>query len=661
MKGLGILALCAAALATGTAGAAEETRLSSLDLKQMTAGWGKALPDHSVDGNPLRIAGTAYAHGVGTHADSVIRIRLPGGAARFRARVGVDDEVAARGTGSVEFAVISDGGRLWSSGALRPGTAAVAADVDLSGRTGVVLRVADGGDGTDGDHADWAEAVFLTEGGLPVALPPVPDEAPYLLTPAAPATPRINGARVVGARPGNPFLFAIAASGDRPMIFAADGLPAGLELDPQTGILRGTAPAAGEYRVRLTARNARGEARREMRIVAGDRLALTPPMGWNSWNCFAHAVTAERIAAAAEAMVGSGLIRHGWTFVNIDDFWQVKPGDADPTLRGPARHADGRIAPNPRFPDLAALVVRIHRLGLKAGIYSSPGPLTCGGCVGSHGHEAADAAQYAAWGFDYLKYDWCTYTKIAKGSSLHELMKPYFVMGDALRAQKRDIVYSLCQYGMGNVSAWGAKVGGNCWRTSGDIEDTWKSVAGIGFSQFGLEHFAGPGNWNDPDMLVVGRVGWGPKLHPTRLTPSEQYAHVSLWCLLAAPWLIGCDLERLDAFTLNLLTNDEAIEVNQDPLGRQAARVAVRGPAQVWAKAMEDGSVAVGLFNLDEEARAVAVEWSDLGLAGPRGVRDLWRQKDLGIADGRFETRVPRHGCALIRLLPPAAAAGSRP
>ncbi len=647
------MAVAASVLAVG-AGAAEETRLSSLDLKQMTAGWGKPLPDHSVDANKLRIAGVEYTHGVGTHADSVFRVKLPGGAARFRARVGIDDEVTAAGKGSAEFVVASGAERLWSSGILKAGMPAVPVDLDLAGRTGVVLRVTDGGDGTDSDHADWAEAVFITEGGRPEALPPVAPEAPYILTPPAPGEPRINGARVVGARPGNPFLFAIAASGERPMTFAAEGLPAGIDLDTQTGILTGTTPAAGEYRVNLTARNARGSATRGLRIVAGERLALTPPMGWNSWNCFAGAVTQERIASAAEAMVRSGLTRHGWTYVNIDDFWQVKPGDKDPTLQGPERHPDGRIATNPRFPDMKGLIDRIHAMGLKAGIYSSPGPLTCGGCVGSHGHEAADAAQYAAWGFDYLKYDWCTYTKVAKGSTLYEQMKPYFVMGRALRAQRRDIVYSLCQYGMGNVSAWGDKVGGHCWRTTGDIVDTWASVVSIGFQQFGLEHFAGPGNWNDPDMLVVGQVGWGPKLHPTRLTPSEQYSHISLWCLLAAPLLIGCDLEQLDAFTLNLLTNDEVIEVNQDPLGRQAARVAVRGSAQVWAKPMEDGSVAVGLFNLDEEEQAVAVDWSDLGLAGPRRVRDLWRQKDLGVRDARFETRIPRHGCALIRLSPPA-------
>ncbi|MBM4154285.1 MAG: alpha-galactosidase [Lentisphaerae bacterium] len=646
--------LGAAILAAGVARAAEETRLSSLDLKRMTSGWGKALPDHSVDANKLRIAGVEYAHGVGTHAESVMRVKLPGGPARFRAKVGVDDEVRANEKGSVEFVLLSGGKRLWTSGVVRLGAPAVPVDVDLSGAREVVLRVTDGGDGVDYDHADWAEAVFVTEGGRPEALEPAPAEEPYVLTPPAPPEPRINGAQVFGARPGNPFLFTIAASGDRPMTFAAEGLPAGIELDPQTGILAGTTPAAGEYRVALTARNARGVAARELRIVAGARLALTPPMGWNSWNCFAGAVTQERIAGAAEAMVRSGLARHGWTYINIDDFWQVKPGDPDPTLQGPGRHPDGRIAPNPRFPDMPGLVARIHALGLKAGIYSSPGPLTCGGCVGSHGHEAADAAQYAAWGFDYLKYDWCTYTKVAKGSTLFELMKPYVAMARALRAQRRDIVYSLCQYGMGNVSAWGDKAGGHCWRTTGDIVDTWASVTSIGFQQFGLEPFAGPGNWNDPDMLVVGRVGWGPKLHPTRLTPSEQYSHISLWCLLAAPLLIGCDIESLDAFTLNLLTNDEVIGVNQDPLGRQAARVAVRGTAQVWAKAMEDGSTAAGLFNLDEEEQAVAVEWADLGLSGPHRVRDLWRQKDLGPHDGRFEARVPRHGCALIRLSPGA-------
>ncbi len=216
----------------------------------------------------------------------------------------------------------------------------------------------------------------------------------------------------------------------------------------------------------------------------------------------------------------------------------------------------------------------------------------------------------------------------------------------------RDIVFSLCQYGMGNVWEWGAEVGGNCWRTTGDISDTWSSMSGIGFGQAGHEKFAGPGHWNDPDMLVVGYVGWSANVRPTRLTPNEQYTHISLWCLLCSPLLIGCDMTRLDDFTLSLLTNDEVLEVSQDPLGRQAGRVAKNGPLEIWAKDLEDGSKAVGLFNRGDYASGMTLRWSDLGLSHPQRVRDLWRQQDLGTFAGQFQATVPRHGVVLLKVTP---------
>ena len=236
--------------------------------------------------------------------------------------------------------------------------------------------------------------------------------------------------------------------------------------------------------------------------------------------------------------------------------------------------------------------------------------------------------------------------------SLPTLQKPYRVMRAALDKVNRDILFSFCQYGMGNVWEWGAEIGGNSWRTTGDIRDTWSSMSRIGFSQAGHEKYAGPGHFNDPDMLVVGKVGWGPSLHPTRLTPNEQYTHISLWCLLSAPLLIGCDMTQLDDFTLNLLENDEVLEVDQDPLGRQAARVAKNGDWEVWAKDMEDGSKAVGLFNRGFREAPVTANWSDLGLTGKQKVRDLWRQKDLGDFTGSFTAPVPRHGVVLVRIWP---------
>jgi hypothetical protein len=289
---------------------------------------------------------------------------------------------------------------------------------------------------------------------------------------------------------------------------------------------------------------------------------------------------------------------------------------------------------------------------LKIGLYSSPGPWTCGGCVGSWQHEGQDAQSYADWGFDYLKYDWCSYGGIDNGRTLEGLQKPYRVMRSALDQQHRDILFSFCQYGMGNVWEWGAEVGGNSWRTTGDINDSWSSMAGIGFKQNGHEKYAGPGHFNDPDMLVVGKVGWGPNLHQTHLTPNEQYTHISLWCLLTSPLLIGCDMTQLDPFTLNLLGNDEVLEVDQDPLGHQAARIVKDGDTEIWAKDMEDGSKAVGLFNRGYSTASVTLKFSDLGISGKPKLRDLWRQKDLGKFANSFTAEVPRHGVLLLRVWP---------
>jgi alpha-galactosidase len=651
--------------------AADEVWVADLNLANMSQGFGSPQKNQSVDKKPLKLAGQTYAHGVGTHAESIFELDLRGQADRFMALVGVDDEVQGN-PGSVEFKVSADGKELFTSGPKKPGMEPSKIDLDIRGVKSLLLEVTDAGDGINFDHADWAEAKFTYHGAKPTAGPSQKEEA-MILTPKPPATPRINGARIFGVRPGHEFLYSIAATGERPMKFAAENLPVGLNLDEKTGIITGTVADRSHrtYEVLLRASNALGKNERMLKIVVGNQIALTPPMGWNSWNCFAHAVSAEKVKAAAKAMVDSGLTQHGWTYINIDDFWEVHKNSKDPTLQGPHRDAQGRILPNPRFPNMKELTAYIHGLGLKAGLYSSPGPWTCGECVASFDHEELDAQSYAEWGFDYLKYDWCSYspglekqrsrpvsfapmakflTNGAPAKLVHN-MRPYAVMRAALDKQPRDILFSFCQYGMGDVWTWGEALGGNCWRTTGDITDTWGSMAGIGFGQAGHEAYAGPGHWNDPDMLVVGQVGWG-HLHPSKLTPNEQYTHISLWCLLCSPLLIGCDMTQLDDFTLGLLTNDEVLEVNQDPLGKQAGRVSKDGNLEVWAKKMEDGSLAVGLFNRGVVANRVTTKWSDLGISGKQRVRDLWRQTDIGEFNSRFEASVPRHGAVLVRLWP---------
>jgi len=490
-----------------------------------------------------------------------------------------------------------------------------------------------------------AAAVVAVVAGVCLGSPP---EQYGILTPPPPREPRLVGARVVGVRPGSPVLFTIPATGDRPMTFAARGLPEGLVLDPAAGRITGRLARPGRHAVMLVARSALGRCERALEIVAGDRMALAPPMGWNSWNCWAETVDDEKIRDAADAMVASGLINHGWTYINIDDGWQ-----------GRREAPDYALQPKGRFPDMAALAGYVHGLGLKLGLYSTPWKTSYAGYAGGsadlddgrvttkeHAFGAvafhrADARQFTAWGVDYLKYDW----------------KPIDVdharaMAEALRGTGRDIVLSLSNSAPLEGAAHWAELA-NAWRTTSDLTDTWASVSGVGFSQDPWRPYAGPGHWNDPDMLVVGRVGWGPTLRPSALTPNEQYTHVTLWCLLAAPLLLGCDLEQLDDFTLNLLTNDEVLAVNQDPLGRQARRLTVYGPREVWAKDLADGSTAVGLFNrADDGPRTVTVEWSDLGIRGPRRVRDLWRQRDLGVFDGEFRAPVLVHGVVLVRIGP---------
>ena len=262
--------------------------------------------------------------------------------------------------------------------------------------------------------------------------------APYILTPAAPATPRINGPGVFGVRPGSPFLYTIPATGDRPMTFSAKNLPRGLKLDAKTGRITGKLKKKGETVATLIAQNTLGTAEKKFRIEVGNQIALTPPMGWNSWNCFAGAVSEERVKSAADAMVKSGLINHGWTFINVDDYWQNHRDSKDPTLRGPFRDQHGNIVPNSRFPDMKGMADYIHGLGLKAGLYSSPGPWTCGGCTGSWQHEQQDAQTYAKWGFDYLKYDWCSYGSIASGK-MTNVMRHSALGQDRDERRRRDL------------------------------------------------------------------------------------------------------------------------------------------------------------------------------------------------------------------------------
>ncbi len=373
-------------------------------------------------------------------------------------------------------------------------------------------------------------------------------------------------------------------------------------------------------------------------------LAATPPMGWNSWNHFAGKVTDADVRGAADALVANGMRDAGYLYVNIDDTWEAKERDAR-----------GNIQSNEKFPDMKALSDYVHSKGLKLGIYSSPGPYTCAHYVASYKHEKQDAKTYAAWGIDYLKYDMCSYGHIIEqkagkqaGADAPNAAKRYAMdkaaydkMHKALAATKRPIVYSLCQYGWDDVWKWGPEVGANLWRTTGDINDTYARMAEIGFGQAGLSKYAGPGHWNDPDMLEVGNGG---------MTTDEYRTHMSLWAILAAPLLAGNDLSKVSPVDLAILTNKDVIAIDQDAMGKQGDRVSAEGPAEIWSKPLSGGAQAVGLFNRSAEPRPITLDLSKIGANSAATVHDVWAGADVTSTGGSYSATVPAHGVVLLRV-----------
>jgi alpha-galactosidase len=372
-------------------------------------------------------------------------------------------------------------------------------------------------------------------------------------------------------------------------------------------------------------------AKIDLSPVKSNGLAKTPPMGWNSWNQFKGRVTDQLVREVADAMVASGMRDAGYVYVNIDDTWE-----------GAHRDANGNITTNNKFPDMKKLADYVHSKGLKLGIYSGPGPKTCAQYVASFEHEAQDAKMFAAWGVDYLKYDWCSASQVYT-DDMPTMARAYAKMGQALLDSGRPIVYSLCQYGLHEVGEWGKGVGGNLWRTTGDISDNWNSMSRIGFDlQPGREKYAGPGHWNDPDMLEIGNGG---------MTDDEYRTHMSLWCILASPLLAGNDIPHMSAETKAILLNKEVIAVDQDALGKQGVRVSKDGDLEVWAKPLADGSYAVGLFNRGAATAKVTATWNGIGMApGSHAVRDLWKHQDAGTAVDSYSAEVPPHGVVLVKV-----------
>lgn len=425
-------------------------------------------------------------------------------------------------------------------------------------------------------------------------------------------SPVINSPVIVGNYPSTPFLFYIPTSGERPMKWSAVKLPKGLNLDTETGIISGTVTAKGDYAVTLKAKNTQGVCERKLIIRIGDELLLTPPMGWNSWNTFGRHLTEELVLQTADAMIANGMRDLGYSYINIDDFWQL-----------PERGTDGHLQiDRTKFPrGIKYVADYLHERGFKLGIYSDAADRTCGGVCGSYGYEEVDAKDFASWGVDLLKYDYCN-----APAGRVEAMERYAKMGKALRATNRSIVFSICEWGQREPWKWAKQVGGQLWRVSGDIGDVWyrdanhigglRGILNILEINAPLGEYAGPAGWNDPDMLVVGIGGKSMSIgYESEGCNQEQYnSHFILWCMMASPLLCGNDVRNMNDSTLHVLLDAGLIAINQDVLGRQAERSIRSDYYDIWVKPLADGRKAIACFNRMSSPQTVVL--NDKTVAG---------------------------------------------
>jgi len=650
---------------------AESLWLSDLDLTKMSCVMGTPKTNQSIKGDSMTIGGEKFEHGVGTHAYSRMLINLHGKAKRFSAKVGLDDGAYIHA--SISFYILGDKKVLWESGPVKRGEKPRSINVDLTGINKLGLLVTVNREDISENYADWADAKIAYTNEKPVALDNNVNAKQFgILTPPAPLEPRINSPEVYGVSPGSPVLYRMPVTGARPVTFRVEKLPKGLQVDKTSGIITGKIAKSGKYQMTLIAKDKYGETKKSFTIIAGDQLALSPPMGWNSWYIYYSHVSDSVMRLSADQMVRSGMADYGYQYVNIDDCWMNKDGSKNEEETGPLRNEEGIILGNKRFPDMNGLTNYIHSKGLKAGIYSSPGPKTCAGYAASYQHENIDAKTFANWGFDFLKYDWCSYGSIAKNNSEQELKAPFILMGDVLKKTGRDIVFNLCQYGMGDVWKWGNEAG-QSWRTGPDLGTATGSFI-PGFYNTALNNsqywqYARPGAWNDPDYITIGWVGSSSRDgqgRKTGFTPNEQYSYMSLWTLMASPLFFSGDMSKLDAFTVNVLCNHEVIAVDQDVLGKQGKIIRNDSTGMVMAKDLSSSAKAVGLFNFPgnkknpvdyfvwdtrgDGSKKIRVTASELGMSEKFRVRDLWTQKDLGVFENYFETDVPYHGVMLLKI-----------
>lgn len=658
-------------LPSGRLAAQQIANIEDLDISKIsqTLERPRTTGSHSA----ISIAGISFQSSIQTRAKSRLYIQLDGKAQSFSALGGIPDSartslVDFRGVvGPVEFLVYGDRKLLVHSGTIKQGDPAVPLQASLAGVHELELAV----DGPDGAFANWVKAQIKYTGRTPQTVFP-PEERNVVRVSQQPSEPRINGAMVVGIRPGTPLLYTIAATGKRPMQFEAKQLPAGLRLDPSSGIITGSLSNNAKYNVILSAKNAFGHAERTLQIVVGDKIALTPIMGWNSWNVTEGLISETVIEETANAMVADGLRDVGYQYIDLDDQWVVSRDEAGRPVVDPVRFPHG----------LHAVADYLHARGFKLGIYSTPSATTCGGYPGSLGYEQIDVSTWISWGIDLLKYDACS------DMDYHQQLERYARMGDLLEKSGRSIVYSLS----GPPAKIGEQVKAQLWRTAGDIRDAWHLQSGDGiidcfdwqfahkdvdYGNVDVIKFQHPGAWNDPDLLVVGIYGKGASAddHAAKgATDVEYRTQMSLWAMLSAPLLVTADLRIISPAALEMLTNPEVIDIDQDALGREPTLASQQGGPQswpteqdgsspdlpktlhsaeeVWSKDLADGSKALALLNRSEQTATITARWSDLGLSSPQRVRDLWQRKDIGVFKDRFSSTVPAHGTVLIRIWP---------
>jgi alpha-galactosidase len=500
-----------------------------------------------------------------------------------------------------------------------------------------------------------------------------------ILTPVSHRSPRLNGPKVYGVRPGKKMIFRIPCQGERPMQFKIQGLPEGLRLDENSGIITGTVPGEnGGYSMLIEAKNKHGQVSREFKIVVGDKIALTPPTGWNSWGGHMVTVTDQTMRDAADVLVETGLADVGFQYIGIDDCWmrvnqEMYDGRPASVLKkhagydyqangiiGDVRDANGNILPNGKFPDMKAMTDYIHEKGLKAGIYSSPGLQTCQRWCGSYGHERADADTYARWGFDLLKYDLCTGAKPfnelknrVPGFDHKDFWKP---MADYLLVQDHDILFNLCQYGIDYPWTWAPSIGIQSWRTGGDLNHNVKEYFEEALRITGeLRKYSKPGQWNDPDFMYIHRIKDVQRMNEPSveipLNTNQRYQYVSLWAIICAPFFFSCDINEIDEFTVRMLVNADVFNINQDESGYVARVIRNKDDEILMLKEMSDGTKILAIFNRNAiEEKIVNFKWAEIKEVVAFSLFDVWRQKEAGIYPEGVSVKLSPDGVALFKL-----------